>query len=267
MTVKPSGPEKSNGKGQVQSLSRAFALLECVAEAGIGLNLSQVAARMALAPSTVHRLLNAMKDMGYVEVDPATGLWSVGLQAFRVGTAYLKKRDFVSQARPFMKKLVAQVGETVNLAIRDRDQMTFIAQVECSEIMRMSVPVGNRATLYASAVGKVMLSSLPKAEVVALLQDTAFHPLTAKTHPDLASLQRELKDVQQKGYALDEQEQSLGMRCVAAAIYNEHHEAVAALSIAGPTVRLKQKNLPSIGKKVRILADEITTAIGGKVKK
>ncbi|WP_417624367.1 IclR family transcriptional regulator [Paremcibacter congregatus] len=258
--------EKVIGKGQVQSLTRAFSLLECVADAGIGLNLSQVAAKMDLAPSTVHRLLNAMKDRGYFEVDPATGLWSVGLQAFRVGNGYLQKRDFVTQARPYMKKLVAEVGETTSLAVLDGDQMTFIAQVECREVMRMSVPLGNRVTLYASAVGKMQLAALSDAEAVDLMKDISFAPLTERTHASLPGLLAEVQDIRRKGFAVDEQEQSLGMRCVAAAIYNEHHEAVAFLTIAGPTVRLKQKNLNTIGKTVRALADEVTRTIGGREK-
>ncbi len=258
---------KSAVKGQVQSLSRAFALLEAVAESDTGFGLSQLANRMGLAPSTVHRLLNAMRQMGYVECDQNTGGWSVGLKAFNVGNAYLRKRDFALQARPFMKKLVAELGETVNMAILDRTNVVFIAQVECAEVMRIAVPIGTRGPLHASAVGKVLLSALPDDEIFEILGDRSLAALTEKTHVTVDGLMRELGEVRKTGYAIDEQEQSLGMRCIAAAIYDEYNEAIAAISISGPTVRLMQKDIARIGQDVRRMADEITRSIGGIRKK
>ncbi len=258
---------KPGGKGQVQSLARAFGLLETVAEAGVGLGLSHIAARMGLAPSTTHRLLNSMRDLGYVENDPATGLWSVGLQAFRVGNAYLHKRDFVSQARPFMKKLVAEVGETVNMAILDQDNVVFIAQVECAEVMRMAVPIGRRGPLHASAVGKAILATLTTGEARDIMGRIDFTALTVKTHCNRAALTADLAGVRRRGYALDEEEQSLGMRCIAASIFDEHQDAIAAISISGPTVRLTDSDIESVGQAVMTAAADITRSIGGQQKK
>ncbi|VAV97347.1 Transcriptional regulator, IclR family [hydrothermal vent metagenome] len=256
----------------MQSLARAFTMLEIVAEFGVksgtesggGIGLSHLATHMGLAPSTVHRLLNSMGEMGYVECDPDTGLWSVGLKAFTVGNAYLKKRDFVSQARPFMKRLVAELGETVNMAILDRQNVVFIAQWECDEVMRMAVPVGTRGPLHASAVGKALLSAMNDDDVRAILKEIQFEPLTEKTHITIKSLMAELQQVRKRGYAIDEQEQTLGMRCIAASIYNEYAEGIAAISISGPTVRLTRKDMARAGRAVRNMAAEITRAIGGK---
>lgn len=259
--VKPTHSEK--GRGQVQSLSRAFGLLEYVAGDNVGLGLSQIAAQMELAPSTVHRLLNSMREMGYVECDQNTGLWSVGLKAFTIGNTYLRKREFAVQARSYMKKLVGQVGETVNLAIMDDRNVVFIAQVECSHVMRMAVPIGTRGPLHASAVGKIMMSSMTNEEVRGILENIEFTKLTSKTHQGAANLIQELEKISLQNYAVDEEEQNIGMRCIAANIYNEYSEAVAAISVSGPTVRLVKGNIKNVSRLVIETAQEITSAIGG----
>jgi len=113
--------QKPRESGSVQSLTRAFSLLSRLGESGVGQTLSDLAGGAGLAPSTAHRLLTSMRQEGFVEYDEQAGLWSVGLQAFAVGNAYLKKRDFIAQARPFMRQLVAETGETSNLGVLDGD--------------------------------------------------------------------------------------------------------------------------------------------------
>src|SRR5699024_587892 len=122
---------------QVQSLSRALLLLECLADSDIGLTLTEVAASLSLAPSTTHRLLNSLRSHEFVDVDE--GLLSIGVNAFAIGNAYLKKRDVVAQSRPFMKRLVAETGETSNLAILEQDRVVYVGQVESPQTMRMVV--------------------------------------------------------------------------------------------------------------------------------
>ncbi len=248
---------------QVQSLSRAFALLEQLAGADTGLTLTDLSGRVHLAPSTVHRLLNSLKQMGYVECDNETGRWSVGVQSFTVGNAFLKKRDFVVRARPFMKELVALTGETANIAIPDGHEVVYMGQVETREVMRMAVPVGSRGTVYATGVGKALLSHRSEGEIKLLLKGVRMTPFTEKTCSTVAGLCRELEAVATQGYAVDDEEQSIGLRCVAANIYNNFGEAVAAVSISGPTVRVTKNRLPELGTIVMKSAEKITLAIGG----
>ncbi|MEM9605731.1 MAG: helix-turn-helix domain-containing protein, partial [Pseudomonadota bacterium] len=141
--------EASNG-GTVQSLSRAFGLLSRLGEMPAGLSLAELAADTGLAPSTAHRLLNSMRALGFVDLDEVTGLWSVGLQAFTVGTAYLNRRDFISEARPVLKSLVAETGETANLAVLHGGRHVFVAQVECQQVMRMVAQLGKPGASHAS---------------------------------------------------------------------------------------------------------------------
>jgi len=248
----------------VQSLSRAFALLEQLGASDLGLTLTDVSARVGLAPSTVHRLLNSLKDMGYVECDNDTNIWSVGVQCFAVGNAFLRKRDFAVRARPFMKELVAQTGETANLAIRDKSEVVYVGQVESKEVMRMAVQIGSRGTIYATGVGKSLLSALPEKEVHAILKGVKLKPFTRRTCATKAALFQALEITQSRGYALDDEEQSEGLRCIASNIYDHYGEAVAALSISGPAVRVTRERLPELSAYIIESAGKITRAIGGR---
>jgi IclR family transcriptional regulator, acetate operon repressor len=257
------GRPSSNGQSQVQSLTRALSLLECLSNTEKGLNLSDVSGSLGLAPSTTHRLLSTMLQMGFVEFDEDQGLWYVGVRAFSVGNAYLKKRDFVAQSRPFMKKLMLISGETCNLGIMKQETVIFVAQVECLEVMRMVVQLGSRGPLHATGVGKAMLATLPHKEVMSLIQKNGLPRLTENTITTPKLFLDDLKKTKEQGYAVDDEEQSLGLRCIASCIYDERSEPIAAVSISGPTVRITKKRLPALSRHVIDIADEITMAIGG----
>ncbi|HSS62862.1 MAG TPA: helix-turn-helix domain-containing protein, partial [Gammaproteobacteria bacterium] len=139
------------GSGQVQSLSRALALLEHLAAAAErGISLTDLARRARLPPSTTHRLLATLDQQGFAELDTERGLWFVGVRTFVVGNAFLANRDFVATARPFMRRLVEDSGESVNLGILDEGEVVFLSQVECREMMRMFVRLGGRVPAHAS---------------------------------------------------------------------------------------------------------------------
>jgi IclR family acetate operon transcriptional repressor len=253
----------SSGAVQVQSLTRALMLLQRISLSDIGLNLTELSGDLGLAPSTAHRLLNSMRQLDFVDFDEQSGLWSVGVTAFSVGSAYLKKRDFVAEARAYMKLLVAETGETSNLAILDGYNHVFVGQVECNEVMRMVVQIGSRGTLHAAGVGKALLSGLSDAEVTDIINHTGLVALTQKTITSPTAFMAELRKVRAQGYAVDDEEQVSGLRCIAANIYDENAEVIAAVSISGPSVRVSTDRLDHYSAAVMRAADRITLAIGG----
>ncbi|UTW13231.1 IclR family transcriptional regulator [Marinobacterium rhizophilum] len=248
---------------QVQSLSRALLLLKRIAASDNGLNLTELAGELALAPSTAHRLLNSMRQLDFVDFDEQTGLWSVGVTAFSVGSAYLKKRDFVAEARTHMKRLVAQTGETSNLAILDGYNHVFVGQVECNEVMRMVVQIGSRGTLHAAGVGKALLAGLGDSDVTRIINHTGLAALTQNTITSPDAFMAELDRIRLQGFAVDDEEQVSGLRCIAANIYDENAEVIAAVSISGPSVRVSTDQLDHYSTAVMAAADAITRAIGG----
>ena len=213
--------------------------------------------------ATVHRLLNTFEEFDFVEHDAEQGLWFVGLKAFTIGNAFLHRRDFVTSARPQMQMLVEQCGETVNLGVIDDGEAVFISQVESREVMRMIVRLGSRSPIHASGVGKALLANMPEKRLAEILQQRGLARYTEHSIDNPAQLRTELARIRQLGYALDDEEHAIGLRCVASAIFDENGQALAAISLSGPKARVTDARLDELGVAVRQSADEITLALGG----
>jgi len=254
----------ADSSGAVQSLNRGLLLLERIAESGRnGVTLTDLALQVGLAASTTHRLLNTLEQAGFVRKDPELGLWYIGLKAFSVGNAFLASRDVVMQARPYMKRLMEQAGETVNLAVENKGAAVYVAQVECVEMMRMIVRLGGRAPIHASAVGKGLMAWMNEEQVTQALQHQGLQRLTPQTITTMAALQADLELIRQRGYSYDLEEHTIGLHCVSSPIFNEHGEPIAGLSLSGPKARVTFERLPELGLLVNRVASEITEAIGG----
>ncbi|MEP7183667.1 MAG: IclR family transcriptional regulator C-terminal domain-containing protein [Betaproteobacteria bacterium] len=254
---------RNGGAGHTQALSRGLAVLEALATTETGATLTALAERLALPAPTAHRLLATLAEAGYVEQGPG-GEWMVGVRAFRVGSAFLDHRNLVAQAYPFLKRLMEQSGETTNLAVIDDGEAVTVEQVPCRELMRMSTKLGARAPLHASGVGKAMLAAMDDATAATALARHGLARRTARTITTRERLAAELAATRERGYAVDDEEHAAGMRCVAAAIWDEHGEPWAAISLAGPTSRLTSERVADLGRLVRSTAADMTTALGGK---
>jgi IclR family transcriptional regulator, acetate operon repressor len=257
-------PSRTVPAAQVQSLQRGLTILERLAEVEGGMSLTDVAARVGLPASTAHRLLTTLEQLGFVYQSGDLGLWYVGLKAFRVGSAFVTNRDFVGESHHYMRRLMEQSGETANLAIMDHREVVFIAQVQCHEVMRMSVRLGSRLKIHASGSGKAILAGLPNDELDAMLAASPLTSMTAHTITDEAKLREELKIIRARGFSYDDEEVATGLRCVAAAIYDEFAEPLGAISLAGPAARIGDATVEKLGTLVRATAREITARLGGR---
>jgi IclR family acetate operon transcriptional repressor len=260
---RPPGPNNRAGDGKNQSLIRALNLLQRLAETPSGLSLTDLSYRLGMPTATVHRLLSTFEELDFVEQDAEQGLWFVGLKAFTVGNAFLSRRDFVATARPHMHDLVEQCGETANLGVIDNGEAVFISQVESREVMRMIVRLGSRSPIHASGVGKALLAYLSEQQLARILQQRGLARYTERSIDNPTQLRAELERVRQLGYALDDEEHAVGLRCVAAAIFDQNGQALAAISLSGPKARVTDARLDELGIAVRQTADEITQALGG----
>ncbi len=249
--------------GQVQSLARALAILEALAAEEAGLTLTDLAQTVGLAPSTVHRLLTTLQGARFVRFDLERGAWTVGVQAFVVGNAFVRSRDVIALARLPMRHLMEESGETVNLAVEDQGEAVYLAQVECRQMMRAIAKPGGRVPLHCSGVGKALLAALPEAEVGKILQRRGLPRATEKTLDSPLRLRGELERIRGRGYAFDDEENAVGLRCVAAVIRDEYGHPLAGLSLSGPMARITDARVPLLGAMVIKAADEITAALGG----
>jgi IclR family transcriptional regulator, acetate operon repressor len=262
---RPANRAQKDTGGGVQSLTRGLTLLEQLADSEGGISLTEISQRAALAPSTAHRLLNTLADMGFVFQAPDSGLWYIGLKTYRVGCAFVSNRDFVGESHAYLRKLMEQSGETANLSIIDGTHVCFIAQVQCHEVMRMLVRLGSRLPAHASGSGKAILSALPEDELAIFFRESKLQKLTQKTTTDIDQLRLQFGAIRARGYSYDDEENALGLRCVAAPIYDEYSEPLGAISLAGPIARLSDERILKLGPLVAHTAREITEKLGGVV--
>lgn len=253
----------AEGGSEVQSLDRAILLLEVLAGSD-GLGLSDVARQAELPPSTVHRLLATLLRRGLVSQDHETGLWTVGVGVFRIGSAYLRNRKLPDIARPIIRELLSEVEETVNVSMLDRDEIVCVAQAESHAAVRAFFRLGRRLPLHASAAGKAILAAGSEAFQRGLIAGSDLPAFTARTHVTRDSLFDDVAEVHRRGWATDDEEHTVGMRCVSAAILNEHLEPIGAVSISAPTVRMPADRMAVLGERVRSTALVLTALFSGR---
>jgi len=252
----------SRNGAHTQALSRGLAVLDALAATDGGATLTALSERLKLPAPTTHRLLATLEASGYVRAGPK-GEWQMGVRAFQTGNAFLAHRNLVVQAHSHLRELVDRAGETANLAVMEGVEAVFVEQVQCRELMRMSAKLGSRAPLHASGVGKAMLAALGDREAMAVVGKRELTQYTAHTLVTMPALLRELAAIRQRGYAIDDEEHAAGLRCVAAAVVDEHGQPWAAVSLAGPTARMTPDRVPALGDLVRATVRDLTQALGG----
>jgi len=252
--------------GQVQSLSRALGILNLLAEHEGGLTLTAVTKGVALAPSTVHRLLTTLQHERFVRFNDARGTWQIGVQAFTVGSHFLRSRDLVATARPFMEELMQRSNETTNLAMSDDGEIVYLAQVESQQLMRALTKPGARVAMHCSGVGKALLSQMQEREVARILKYRGLPRLTDHTLTTMDALMQDLNRTRPEGYAIDDEEHELGLRCIGAPVFDENGKAMAAVSLSGPKLRITETRIAELAGMVVEISQKITKAYGGAAK-
>ncbi|MCC8367669.1 glyoxylate bypass operon transcriptional repressor IclR [Xenorhabdus sp. PB61.4] len=251
--------------GQVQSLSRGLSLLEFISDSQSGVALTDLAIQAGLPNSTTHRLLTTLQQHGFVRQVGDLGLWVIASHAFVVGSSFLQSRNLMVLVHPILRQLMEDSGETINLAIFNIDEYeaVIVDQVQCNALMRMSAPIGGQLPMHASGAGKALLATLSEQKCLQLLHKKGLHAYTQHTHTTAAALKENLEQIRKQGFSLDDEEHALGLRCIAACIYDEHHEAFAAISISGPISRISDERVTELGALVMRAAKEISREYGG----
>lgn len=267
-----SAPKRARGRprskffdpkpNKVQALDRALSLLLDLARTGSA-TLSELSLRIGMPASSAHRVLATLQAHGFVAFDEASQQWSIGIEAFRVGSAFLKRTNVAEAARSVMRRLMEETGETANLAIADDGDVVFVGQIETHQPIRAFFRPGARGHMHSSGIGKALLADLPRENVEKILQKKGLPEFTAKTLTSPGRLFADLDETRARGWSYDDEERYLGMRCVAASIYNAFGEAIAGISISGPTVRFTDRLVPELGPKVARAALDVTKLIGG----
>src|SRR6478735_2789567 len=220
-------------KGGVQSLQRAFGLLELVAAQRGAMSISELSAASGLAPATLHRLARTLLDLGYLRQEPSRR-YALGPRLFLLAESSSTMLNSV--ALPHLAHLVDEIGETANLAMLDGDRVAYVAQVPGRHSMRMFTEVGRRVEPHCTAVGKALLAAASDEQVRALLRRTGLTRHTTHTVTDPDEFLAQLDRVRESGYAMDEGEQEVGVRCIAVKV--PESTLPLAISVSGPAPRM-----------------------------
>lgn len=260
---RPRNPMPETGQGTVLALDRGLVMMQALAREGY-MSLTELSLKVGVPTSTVHRILITLEKRGFAELSEDTNEWSVGIESFRVGNSYLERTNLIENSRKAMRNLMETTGETANLAISDDGAVVFISQVESHNPIRAFFRPGTRGNMHASGIGKALLANMLRRDVEKILHSNGCPEYTEKTLTSPAELFRDLETTRERGWAFDDEERYVGMRCIASCIYNSYGEAVAGISVSGPTVRFSDHMLQVIGAQVKDAAQQVTALIGGK---
>ncbi len=254
------GTQGKNGL-TIQSVERALAILEEFSVREKELGVTEIAKRVGLNKSTCFNLINTLLQKGYLEQNPDNGKYRLSLKIFQLGKIYEAGLELREIAKPFLQELVDKTGETVHLVIRDRREAVYIEKVEGPSAIKIISQIGTRVNLHCTGVGKVLLAFLPSEYIERLTQ----HPLkkfTENTITDKEKLLAHLREIKEKGYSIDDEEIEVGLRCVAAPIFDHRKEVIAAISVSGPTSRMTYEKINELTEIVKETAFNISVRLG-----
>ncbi|EBA05578.1 IclR family transcriptional regulator [Sagittula stellata] len=260
---RPKSAFKESSAGGLQSLDRALMLLSAVARRQSA-TLSDLARETDIPTATTHRILSTLQAQRYVAFDEERQEWRVGIEAYRTGLSFLARTSVAEVGRPVMRRLMADTGETANLAVPDGAEVVFIGQVETPNPIRAFFPPGTRTSMHASGTGKAILAALRPDRLARVMGRIVFDAYTPGTLASEAALRADLSETARRGWSLDLEERHPGMSCIGAAIRDEQGDPCAGISVSGPTARFSPDRVPGLGRAVREAAREITELSGGR---
>jgi len=217
----------------VQSIDRAFEILETLAIEREGLGVTEIGKKVGLHKSTVHRILNTMAERGYIEQNQDTGAYRLGLKFIELCSLYLNNVELKTEAQLYLRNLSALTGQPVHLATLVDGAAVYIDKIEQYNNIRMYSAIGKRIPLHCTAVGKALLSDKSPEYIRKLLDQNQLTSFTPNTLTDLDQILEEINRVKELGWAKDDEEHEVGIRCIAAPIYDYRRRIIAAVSTSG----------------------------------
>lgn len=254
--------EEKETKNPVQSAERIFQVMETLADNG-GMGLMEISAALDLHKSTVHRLLMSLIYMGYAKQDEATQKYMLSYKVVSMAGKILDRMDILQVAKPYMEQLSDLSGETVHLVQREGNNILYIYKAEARVgTIRMVSRVGMVHPMYCSGVGKAIMATLPEAEVKQIWNESIIEKKTDKTITDFEEMRKTLEEVRKNGYALDDEENEKGVRCIAACLHSYQKEVKYAFSISGPTSRMTRERVKELSADVKKVQKELSRELG-----
>lgn len=230
-------------KNPIQVSERIFNTIECLAQNG-AMGLQELSSKLSLNKSTVHRILNSLICMDYVRQDSESSKYSLSFKICGLSNQILARNSMIDIARPYIKELSSASGETVHLVQIDGINAIYIDKVEASKnSVRMISMVGKSIPLYCSGVGKAMLADLPNEKIESIWKHSSIRQLTKYTVTNYSDFLKLIDETRKTGYAMDNEENELGVRCIAVALKGYNGKSTHAISISAPKDRMSDKRI------------------------
>ncbi len=265
-TPLPDSVANIDGPYQLHSLDRAISVLEALSESDSPLSLAEICQRMGLHKSTAHRSLMVLERSALIE-RTQDNRFRLGLKLYELGNRAVEQIDLRARIHPFFRRLSMQVSETVHLSVLQKTKVVYLDKVEPNRRVCMSSKIGTSNPVYCTSMGKAMLAFQAEETIEQIIAKIKFTRYTHKTLYTREMLLKALERVRRRGYAIDDEEIELGVRCIGAPIFNENHRAIAAVSVSGPSSRITSQSLPAIAKHLLSCCREISASLGMRAKK
>jgi IclR family transcriptional regulator, KDG regulon repressor len=251
-------------KYPVQTLEKALDIISILKVGPYdGVRIKDISEKLSLGKSTVHRILSTLMAYGYVEQSPDNRKYRLGWKLFEVGSVIPRQRNLNNIDLKILWELCERYEETVNFGIRTYDRVAIIAKTDPQRVLFKAGPyLGEHEPLHATALGKVLISDLGEDELNKLFAEKTLGRYTSNTITDLVELKEHLLQVCEQGYAIDNEELSIGLTCIAMPVYNYSNEIIAALSISGPTFRMNFSKITSCKEGLKRSCDQLSTFFG-----
>lgn len=252
-------------KYPVQTVGNAIEILEILAKdvSSHGLGVTDLSREMNMGKSSVHRILDTLLYYGYVIKDAETSRYRLGWGLYTIGQRVPQQNQIFSLDSAYLIELSKKTGDTVNLGVRDRDEVIIISKLEGTNAgLRVGIQVGEHEPIHATALGKMLISDMSDGDVSELLRFTGFHKFTDNTVSNVSELLNNLKTVRERGYSMDSQEFAMGMICIAMPIRDYTGNIIAAVSVSSPSNHMNEERIAFITENLRECCGRISWNMG-----
>ncbi len=244
----------------IRSFAKGMNVLEHLADNEF-LTVAQVARLMNINRASSHRFLSTLKELGYADKDDSSRYFLTS-KVIELGMKVLDRFEIRKIARPFLQELSNQFNETINLGYFNGEEVLTIDKIDSTEILRMDAGIGGGEPAYCTSLGKAILAFLPERQLEEYLQATELLPFTANTVTSKDKLKKELMQIKENGYAIDDEELSIGLRCVGAPLFDHTGQARFAISLSGPSIRMGSKKIEEMRRELKEICRILSRKMG-----
>lgn len=246
----------------INSLDRALRILTILGERGVPMRVSDISRKLNIDKSTAYRIVSTLRARGFVEQESDTRKYSLGLKVLEVAALKLRSIKLVPTAKPFLEELMLRTREAVHLAVLAEGEVMYVDSEQCPGPFNMNTPVGGRAPVHSSAVGKALLAFRPAEEVNRIAAVKGLTRFTDRTIISTEELLEHLAEVHMRGWAQDDEETYMGVRCLASAIFDHRGSAIASVGISGSVQHVTRERISYLGQLIKEAAAKISKRLG-----